>query len=98
MYPVLVASVIGLFVAMLFLQLYFRIKVLKIYKRLIGNRVQFTIHDVFNLDKRRAVQVNYPDSAEDIESFATYLRRAIRMATILLVLITIFGAILMYYR
>ena len=41
MYTILVFLVIGLFVAILFLQFYFRMKVLKVYRVLVQHRVQF---------------------------------------------------------
>ncbi|MEY3248693.1 MAG: hypothetical protein RL742_736, partial [Bacteroidota bacterium] len=34
----------------------------------------------------------------EIEAFVRHIRYSIRMATVLLFLITLFGAILMYYR
>lgn len=98
MFTILVAVVIGLFVAMLFLQFYFRMKVLKDYRVLVQQRVQFGAMDLFDREKRDAVKVRYPQAAARIESFAGNLRHAVRMATVLLVLITAFGAILMYYR
>ncbi len=51
MYILLVSIVIGLFVAMLFLNLYFRAKVLKVYGVLVRNRVQFGAAHVFNRKK-----------------------------------------------
>jgi hypothetical protein len=35
---------------------------------------------------------------EDIAAFVRHLQYSIRMATVLIALITLFGAILMYYR
>jgi len=35
---------------------------------------------------------------EEIETFTSHIRYSMRMATVLLALITLFGAILMYYR
>jgi len=98
MFPILAALVIGLFVAMLFLQFYFRMKVLGDYKALVRQRVQFGTLELFDRDKREAVQARYPQAAAHIESFARNLRYAVRMATVLLFLITAFGAILMYFR
>jgi hypothetical protein len=98
MYQVLIFSIIGLFVALLFLQLYFRLKVLKAYKVLVRNRIQFGALDLFSRDKREAVKGRYPGHAADIEAFSSYIQYAVRMATLLIVLITAFGAVLMYYR
>ena len=99
MYTLLVTIVIGLFVAMLFLNVYFRVKVLKAYKILVQTKVDFSPGQIFS--KRRIEQElvpKYPNQAQQIRDFGNYLQKSIRMATVLLALITAFGAILMYYR
>ncbi len=99
MYIILVSLVIGLFVAMLFLNLYFRVKVFKVYKKLVQNRVQFEPSHVFNKEKMESeVYPKYPNHVEDIETFVNNMQRSIKMASVLAALITLFGAILMYYR
>lgn len=40
----------------------------------------------------------YPHMEEDIRIFVSHIQYSIRMATVLIALITLFGAILMYYR
>jgi hypothetical protein len=99
MYIILISIVCGLFVAMLFLNVYFRVKVFKAYKVLVQNRVEFKARHVFNRNlMEKEVIPNYPDQANDIRLFTSHMRYSIRMATVLSVLITLFGAILMYYR
>jgi hypothetical protein len=98
MFQVLIFLVIGLFVAMLFLQFYFRARVLGVYRILVNKRVHFGALDLFDREKRLEIQARYPGSATEIDTFARHLRYSIRMATVLLVLITAFGAILMYFR
>lgn len=99
MFIVLIALVWGLFGAMLFLNLYFRIRVLKTYKRLVQNRVEFGASHLFNRKKmEEEVYPKYPQMKPDIEVFVNHIRYSIRMATVLIVLITLFGAILMYFR
>lgn len=99
MFIVLIALVWGLFGAMLFLNLYFRIRVLKTYKRLVQNRVEFGASHLFNRKKmEEEVYPKYPQMKPDIEVFVKHIRYSIRMATVLIVLITLFGAILMYFR
>lgn len=99
MYILLISIVIGLFAAMLFLNIYFRIKVLKAYKVLVRNKVDFGAAHVFNRSKREAeVHPRYPQMKDEIETFANHLRYSIRMASVLMALITLFGAILMYFR
>ncbi|PHK97325.1 hypothetical protein CGL56_16090 [Neolewinella marina] len=99
MFIVLISIVIALFVAMLFVNLYFRAKVLRAYRELVQTNVDFTAAQI--LSQRRMeeeVVTAYPVHATAIRDFGNYLRRSIRMASVLLVLITLFGGILMYYR
>lgn len=99
MYVLLVSIVIGLFVAMLFVNLYFRARVFKVYGVLVRNRVQFGAAHIFNRQRlEEEVLTRYPQFRTEIETFIRHMRYSIRMATVLLVLITLFGAILMYYR
>lgn len=99
MFLLLITIVIGLFVAMLFLNIYFRVKVLKVYRQLVQNRVEFGAAHVFN-PKKMAEEIipKYPHMQKQIETFASHMKYSIRMATVLIALITLFGAILMYYR
>lgn len=99
MYILLITIVIALFIAMLFLNIYFRVKVLKTYKKLVQNRVEFKARDLFNKQKMETeVYPKYPHMREDIETFSRHINYSIKMATVLIALITAFGAILMYYR
>ena len=99
MYVLLVSIVIALFVAMLFVNLYFRAKVLKTYRKLVNARVEFDAGHLFNREKMEAeIYPKYPHMRQDIETFANHIQYSMRMATVLIFLITLFGAILMYYR
>ncbi len=99
MYTILISLVIGLFVAMLFLNVYFRVKVFKVYKILIQNRVEFSAKHLFNSAlMEKEVIPRHPNQAEDIRTFTRHMKYSINMATVLIALITLFGAILMYYR
>lgn len=99
MYTILIFFVIGLFAAMLFVNVYFRVKVFKSYKKLVQARVDFTAAHIFNPKKMETeVFPRYPEHIEDIRTFSSHLRYSIRMASVLIALITVFGAILMYFR
>jgi hypothetical protein len=99
MYVLLISIVIGLFVAMLFLNLYFRARVLKVYGVLVRNRVQFGAAHIFNRQRlEEEILPRYPQFRNEIETFIRHMRYSIRMATVLLALITLFGAVLMYFR
>ena len=95
----LISVVIGLFVAMLFVNVYFRVRVLKVYKILVQNEVEFGAKHIFNKERMEAdIIPKYPNQKENIELFVRHMQYSIRMATVLIFLITLFGAILMYYR
>ncbi len=99
MFIFLISLTWGLFAAMLFLNIYFRVKVLKSYKRLVQQEVEFKAVHVFNRSRlEQEILPRYPQAKADIEQFVNHLRRSIRMATVLIALITLFGGILMYYR
>jgi hypothetical protein len=99
MYVFLIALVWGLFAAMLFVNLYFRMKVMKSYGVLVRNKVQFDASHIFNREKlEREILPKYPALKEEILTFVKHIHFSIKMASVLTALITAFGAILMYYR
>ena len=99
MYILLISIVWGLFAAILFLNIYIRVKAFKYYKKLVQARVDFSTTHIFNEAKMAAeVYPKYPQHVADIQAFTGHIRKSIRIGIILMVLITVFGAILMYYR
>jgi hypothetical protein len=99
MYIFLISLVWGLFAAMLFLNVYIRVKAFKYYRKLIQARVDFSAKHLFNKKlMEEEIYPKYPESRADIEAFVGHIRKSINMATVLIALITIFGGILMYYR
>lgn len=99
MFGILVSVIIALFVAMLFLNVYFRVKVMKAYKVLVQHRIEFDTKHLLNPKKmREEVLPKYPKFKTEIETFSNHIIYSIKMATVLIVLITLFGAVLMYYR
>ena len=99
MFVLLISIVIGLFIAMLFVNVYFRVRVLKLYKILVQNEVEFGAEHIFNKQKMQTdIIPKYPAQKENIELFVRHIQYSMRMATVLIALITLFGAILMYYR
>ena len=99
MYIFLLSLVWGLFAAMLFLNLYFRMKVMKSYGVLVRNKVQFDASHIFNQEKlAKEILPKYPAYRTEIETFVKHIHFSIKMATVLTTLITAFAAILMYYK
>ena len=91
--------VIALFAGMVFVNVYFRVKVFKTYKILVKNRVEFGASHLFNKQKmEEEIYPRYPEMREHIDTFVRHMRYSISMATVLIALITIFGGILMYFR
>lgn len=99
MYWLLVTIVLALFACMLFVNVYFRVRVLKTYKKLVQNKVEFGAAHLFNQKKmEEEIFPRYPHMKEDIQTFVNHMKYTIKMASVLIALITLFGAILMYYR
>lgn len=91
--------IIGLFVVLLFINIYFRLKVIKAYKKLKDLNIYFDATAVFDPARLEAQVISrHPQQAQTIRDFAVYLRRSIAMAIAFIVLITLFGALLMYFR
>ncbi|MDF1695827.1 MAG: hypothetical protein P1U56_08355 [Saprospiraceae bacterium] len=91
----LVYLIIGLFVALLFIQLYFRIRVLKVYRRLVKNEVQFdTSHIMSKKKMEEEVLPRYPKHKDDIIKFVKEMRFSLQIASLLIVLIMVAGLIL----
>ena len=98
MYIVLISLVLGLFAALLFINFYFRWKVLKLYHYLQDHRIEFGPEHIFNRKKlKEEILPRYPDSNQEILTFVSYLHFSMKMASGLILLITAFGFILMYY-
>jgi flagellar basal body-associated protein FliL len=99
MQTLLLVIIIALFIAMVLVNVLFRARVLKSYGKCIRAHIEFGAAHVFNKKKREEeIHTRYPDHIADIEEFCTNLQATIRMATVLIVLITLFGGVLMYFR
>lgn len=99
MIKLLMVIIAALFVALLFLNFYFRIKVFKLYKKLVENRVEFGAAHLFNKQKLETEIIpRYPNMQTEIRTFCSHIQYSVKLATGLIVLITALGAILMYTR
>ena len=99
MQTLLMVVICVLFVAMLGVNLYFRAKVLRAYGVLVRNEVDFTPAQIMSATRvEDEIVPAYPAHAAAIRDFSAYLRRSIQMTTVLMFLITAFGAVLMWYR
>lgn len=99
MYITLVSLVIGLVLALLFVNIYFRVRVMKYYKNLVRSKVEFDLSHVLNKKKLESeILPKYPDSLDDIKNFIGHLKVSARIGMILFVLVSFFGWVLMHYR
>jgi hypothetical protein len=87
--------IIGLFLALLFVNLYFRMKVVKLYRVLVQNRVEFDSSHIFNKQKLGAeILPRYPKQSAEIQAFVGHIRKSILIAASCVLLITLMGYIL----
>ncbi len=99
MYLTLIILVIGLVLALLFVNIYFRVRVMKYYKNLLKAKVEFDLSHVLNKKKLEAeILPRYPESQDDIHAFINHLRTSVRIGMLLFALISFFGWVLMHYR
>lgn len=91
--------VLGLFVALLFVNFYFRWKVIKVYHYLTDRKIEFNAEHIFNRRRlKEEILPKYPESQQQIITFVNYIHFSVKMASALLFLVTVFGLILMHYR
>lgn len=91
----LVYLVIVLFVGLFIMQFYFRVRVVKVYQRLMRNRVEFDSSHIFNPKKmQEEILPKYPQHADDILKFVKEMRISLTVASIFIVLIFITAIIL----
>ncbi len=99
MFNLLFLIIVAAFVAMLVVNIYFRVKVFKHYKYLVQNRVEFNTSHFFNKDKmEKEVLTRYPQHREEILLFVSMIHRSVQLASALLVIIIAFGYLLLRYR
>ena len=83
---------------MLFINVYFRAQVLKAYKKLQRGGVEFEGSDMLTQARIEELVQRYPSQEEPIRQFTSGIRRTMSIASALIVLITLLGGVLMWYR
>ncbi|HOY13422.1 MAG TPA: hypothetical protein PLY70_09790 [Saprospiraceae bacterium] len=95
MYTSIIVVVILAFLGLLFINIYFRVKVFKYYKVLVDNRVDIEVKDLLDIEKIKNVVVpKYPHLETEILAFVTNIRRSVILAFVLLILIALCWSIL----
>ena len=97
--PSLMYLIIALFIGLFFIQFYFRVRVVKVYQRLVRNRVQFDSSHIFSRKKmEEEILPRYPEHSDDILKFVKEMRVSLTIASLFIVLIFAAGFILrMWY-
>jgi len=97
--PSLMYLIIALFIGLFIIQFYFRVRVVKVYRRLIRNRVEFDSSHIFNSNKMKSeILPKYPQHSDDILKFVKEMRVSLTIASLFIVLIFAAGFILrMWY-
>ena len=92
---VLTSVIVGLFCALVFLNLYFRLKVMRSYKYLSQKHVEFNIGHIFNRVRLEAeVLPRYPKHEEQILEFVGQIRSSLRWALFIIGGIVLVGIVL----
>lgn len=95
MVDIITFLIIGIFLALLFLNIYFRVKVFKVYKVLVQNKIEFDSSHIFSKEKMQNQIINkYPGFSNEIFSFTGHIKKSLIIAVILVILITVMGIIL----
>lgn len=98
MQTVLIAAIAVAFAGMLGVNVYFRAQVLKAYRVLVRAGVEFDGRDMLTAARVDELVARHPAHAAELRAFTGGIRRSMSMASALIVLITLLGATLMWYR
>ena len=99
MYNLLFVLIVAAFIAMLAVNVFFRVKVLKLYKYMVQHNIQFNSRHFFSRDRmEEEVLSRYPEHREHIERFVYLIKQSITLASGLIVIILAFGYMLMKFR
>ncbi len=91
--------IIGAFGVLVFLNVYFRLKVLKHYKYLVRNEVQFGFKHFFDEQSmQKEILSRYPQHETEIRAFVKLIKKSVLYASFLLALIMLIGYLLMRNR
>jgi len=80
--------VIALFVGLFVMQFYFRLRVVKVYQRLVRNKVEFNAGHIFN-NRRMQEEIlpKYPEHKDDILKFVKEMKLSLQIASMFIFLI-----------
>jgi hypothetical protein len=98
MYEIAYYALVGFVFSLLFVNFFFRVKVLKLYRYLVEHRVEFTASHMLSQSKLETeILPQYPEHKEVILDFVSKVKLSIYIACGLFMLITIIGLLLKNY-
>lgn len=86
-------GIVALVILLLGVNVYFRIKIMKIYKKLRNSNLYVDKAILFDEGKKRKLMTDNPQYANDIEDFSRLLRLSILLTVFLVILIAILAGI-----
>lgn len=97
MNPPIKYLVISLFVGLFIINIYFRAKVMKAYKYLIQNKIEFSAMDVLSKSKmKNELLPKYPKHQKEIKHFVKLMKKSLLMSLGLITIITAVGLFATY--
>lgn len=98
MYEIAYYSLIGFVFSLLVVNFFFRVKIMKLYRYLVENRVDFSASQMLNSSKlHEEILPKYPQHRDVILDFVGKVKLSIYIACGLFLLITIVGLFLKNY-
>ena len=92
MFNIVLLVITSLFIVLLFLNLYFRIKLLKIYRKLVEGQVEFPTSMLFKPRQlEEEIVPKYPSYKDEILSFSKHLNTSLRIAFVVFVIALFIG-------
>lgn len=97
MNPTIKYLIIGTFVGLFIINIYFRAKVMKSYKYLIQNNIEFSALDVFSKSKmKNELLPKYPKHQNEIKHFVSLMKKSLMLSGGLIVVIIAIGLVASY--
>lgn len=94
MNQLLTIIIIGLFCLLVFMNLYFRVRVFKLYKKLVQNKVEFSTSHIWNAKKMEDEVISkHPKHEKDIRLFVQRMKQSLLIGLGIILAIAIAGII-----
>ena len=99
MFNIIIVVATSIFVVLLFMNLYFRIKLLKTYRRLVEGQVEFPPSMIFKTKQlEQEIVPKYPKYKDEILSFSRHLNFSVRIAFVVFLIALFIGYQYIKYR